>query len=765
GFGGPFEAPHDVGCKVPLVPPALAFATGIALHAALPVAGWWGAWAGAVAVAAVFLAAGWLGNALLAIAAATLALGALRAAPAPLPAEHPVHLALPVIARVEGRVVAHPVRFARGRQRLVLDVDRVDGAARSGLLQLTVYGRAPHLAEGQRIGARARLRAASGFRNPGGLDYAEFLERQGLHVVASASGADVEALDAERRWHARVRRRAIASIEATLPATSGALLTGLLLGSRGELPPEILDGFRRAGVYHVLAVSGFNVALVALSVFTAALVATTSRRVAAVVAIVSVIGFAAVVGPEPSVVRAAIMGVLVLAALLLERDASVLNSLALAAITILAVRPADLFDPGFQLSFAATTGIVLAPLPRAIIASVIGVSLAAQLAVLPIGLVHFNQVSLIGVVANLGVVPLAGVATILGLAAATVAPLSATLGSWLFDATWPVLLAMRAIVHVAAAVPGALVHLPAPHWTGVVTYVSALALALWTWRARARIPRRLLVSGAAAGMSLLALSAAIEAWPIVRPAGDRLRVTVLDVGQGDAIVVETPDRRTMVIDAGAGGGGRFDIGERVVAPYLWNRGVRSIDAMVVTHGDNDHAGGIPSLRRLFPVRETLGGSTAVRHLGPVAVSVLGVTARPGTGHEQLVTRLEYGLATFLFASDGDRADELALLAGRSDLRATVLKVGHHGSAEASSAEFLAAARPTVAVISVGGRNAHGQPGPETLARLRAVRARVYRTDRDGAVILETDGRVLDVTAWSDRRTARFCLDPEAWPPC
>jgi competence protein ComEC len=743
---------------VPLVPPALAFATGIAVHAAMPVAGWWGAWAGASAVAAVFLAAGWLGNALLAIAAGTVALGALRAAPSQLPADHLVHLALPAVARVEGRLVSDPVRFARGRQRLVLDVDRVDGTARSGLLQLTVYGTAPQVAEGQRIAARARLRAASGFRNPGGFDYAAFLEREGVHVVASASGADVDVQDGERRWHARVRHRTIASIEAALPEVSGALLTGLLLGSRGELPPEILDGFRRAGVYHVLAVSGFNVALVASSVFTGALLATASRRLAAVAAIVSVVGFASVVGPEPSVLRAVVMAVLVLAALLLERDASVLNSLALAAIAILAVRPGDLPDPGFQLSFAATAGIVLAPLPRATIAGAIGVSLAAQLAVLPIALVHFNQVSWIGVVANLGVVPLAGVATILGLAAACTAPLAATLASWLFDALWPVLLAMRAIVHVAAAVPGALVHLPAPHWTGVVTYLSALGLMLWTWHARARLPGRLLLGGFAAGVSLLALSVAIEAWPIVRSAGDRLRVTVLDVGQGDAIVVETPDRRTIVIDAGAGGGGRFDVGERVIAPYLWNRGIRSIDTMVVTHGHVDHAGGIPSLRRLFSVREALVGGSAVRHIGPVAVSWL-------TGREQPFIRLEYGLATFLFASDGDRTDELALLAGHPDIRATVLKVGHHGSAEASSADFLAAARPTVAVISVGDRNAHGHPGPETLARLRAVGAQVYRTDRDGAVILDTDGRVLDVTAWSRRRTERFCLDPEASRPC
>src|SRR5437762_1598743 len=214
---------------------------------------------------------------------------------------------------------------------------------------------------------------------------------------------------------------------------------------------------------------------------------------------------------------------LVLAALLLEREASVTNSLALAALATLAVHPGDLRDPGFQLSFAATAGIVAAPMPRGVIAGAIAISAAAQLAILPITLTHFNQLSTIGVVVNLAVVPLAGVATVAGLLAVGVAFLSAGAAQVAFDAVWPLLLALRALVALAATVPGALVHLPAPHWVASACYAGALALGLVWWRCRVERPRVGGPSGAAA-LLLLALAAAVAAWPLLRPPDGRLRV-------------------------------------------------------------------------------------------------------------------------------------------------------------------------------------------------------------------------------------------------
>jgi len=480
-------------------------------------------------------------------------------------------------------------------------------------------------------------------------------------------------------------------------------------------------------------------------------------------AIVAVIAFAMVVGGEPSVVRAVVMGVAVLVALLVDREASVINCLALAALLILVGRPGDLSDPGFQLSFAATAGIVLAPLPRHPVLAALGVSLAAQLAVLPIALVHFNQLTVVGPLANLAAVPLAGAATLLGLAAVAVSPASAVAADVLLNAIWPLILGLRGAVALAAAMPGALLHLPAPHWTAIVAYAAAAGLALAAWRLRETTPARARVCGIAAG-GLLAVAVGVALWPLARPPDGRLRVTVLDVGQGDAIVVETPDGRALLVDAGPGGPMRLDAGERVVAPFLWNRGFMKIAAAITTHADADHAGGMASIHRHFAVATDWDPASMPRErqsIGGLAVQPLGEHVRAIRRNDgALVLRLDYGLASFVLASDAGGEAERRLIDAREPLAATVLKVGHHGARDASTAGFLARVHPAVAAVSVGARNGYGHPSAETLARLTAAGARILRTDRDGALIFETDGRALSVTRWATRSVERYCLDPE-----
>ncbi|HET7342012.1 MAG TPA: MBL fold metallo-hydrolase, partial [Methylomirabilota bacterium] len=236
--------------------------------------------------------------------------------------------------------------------------------------------------------------------------------------------------------------------------------------------------------------------------------------------------------------------------------------------------------------------------------------------------------------------------------------------------------------------------------------------------------------------------------------------SVLDVGQGDAIVVEAPDGRTVLVDAGAGGAYRLDAGERVVAPFLWNRGILRLAAAVVTHPDADHAGGMAAIRELFTVRSAWDGSTAA---GPLELGGLVITPLPsaalGRNDAARVLRVDFGAASFLLASDVEDAGEQALVDSARPLGATVLKVPHHGSRTSSGPALLAAVRPAIAVISVGARNAYGHPDAGVLARLAAAGADVYRTDRDGAVLLETDGRTLDVTRWTSRAGRRYCLDP------
>jgi competence protein ComEC len=752
--------------RMPLLPLALAFAVGIAASDWMRGVFVWALWLVALSGGALLLALGRRGAVAVLLLLGVAALGALRAMALPLSAADVAALALPRAATVTGRVDGAPVSFAPDRTRLVLEVEQVDEARRSGRLQVTLYGNPPALTEGQRVRANVRLHRAGGFKNPGGFDYADHLAREGILVVGTARAERLTVVDDPGPpWHVRVRRGAREAIERALPPASAALLAGLLLGERTALPPEIDTAFRRAGVYHLLAVSGFNVALIAGATFALLTLVRTGRRVAAAAAMVVVAGFAAVVGPEPSVLRAVIMATLVLGGLLVDREASVLNSLALAALVILVLRPGDLHDPGFQLSFAATTGIVVAPLPRGLLTGAIGVSLAAELAVLPITLAHFNQLSLIGPLANLGAVPLAGIATIVGLAGAAAACGMTAAGDVFVNATWPVLIALRALVAIAASPPWALVHLPAPAWPAVACYVAALLLALGWWRLRVDYPRRARRAGVTA-LALLAVAVTIGAWPLMRPADGRLRVIVLDVGQGDAIVVETPDGRAFLVDAGSGGPMRLDAGERVVAPVLWNRGVLRLAAALTTHDDRDHAGGLAAIRRLFTVREAWSADelrAAPRVVGGVRLTALAGppdAQRRSRNDNALVLRLDYGLASFLLASDITAATEAGLVSAAAPLAATVLKVAHHGSRGSSTPEFLRAVGPLAAIISVGARNPYGHPSAETLGRLAVAGATIYRTDQDGAVVLETDGRALSITRWASRRTERYCLDPE-----
>jgi competence protein ComEC len=698
-----------------------------------------------------------------ALLVAVVALGALRAAPPALPPDHIARLALPLRADVVGRLTSTPLP-APGRVRLLVDVEAIGEERRTGRLQLTAYGDGIDLTVGQTIRAPAALHVPTGFRNPGGFDYVARLARDGIHVTGSAQRADIVPLDAPAPpWHERVRRRAVQAMEASLPPASAALLSGLLLGERRALPAEIDEGFRRAGVTHVLAVSGFNVALVASAVFVLARLLGCRRRAAAGGAIVVVLGFGAVVGPQASVLRAVVMAVLVLTAFLIDRDTEVLNSLAAAALLILAVRPHDLLEPGFQLSFAATAGIVLAPHPRRPVLAALAVSAAAQAAVLPITLWHFHQVSVVALIANLAVVPLAAIATVVGLVGAALAFVWDSAAEIAFDAIWPVLLALRLVVAVAAAVPGALVYLPSPPPLAILAYTSALVLAVLAWRRRRSDARSAWRFASAAG-GALAVTVAVAIWPLVRPADGRLRVAVLDVGQGEAIVVEGPNGRAVVIDAGPGGSGRLDAGERVVAPYLWWRGLLRLAATVVTHDHADHAGGMAAVRARFPGADVWTAASLVagpRTLGGAVITALPVIGGPRANDRALVLRVDYGAASFLLTSDISGAVERALVHAGAPMQATVLKVPHHGARDSSTPSFLSAVQPSVAALSVGARNPYRHPDPGTLTRLGAAGARVLRTDRDGALLFETDGRTVTVTSWATGARERWCVDPEA----
>jgi len=787
--------------EAPLLPLSAGLALGIFSGAWVAAAPAWLLAAGGLllALGACALALGRDGAAAAVLLALAVVLGALRAATNPLPADHIARVALAPVVTVEGRLAEEPVRWAPDRTRLILDVDAfLDGADRrpaSGRLQVTLYGETTAVGEGQRVAADLRLSRPRGFRNPGAFDYPAFLRREGILLVGTGRAESLVPLTLdEPPWPVRGKRWAVATIGAHLPETSAALLAGLILGEKTGLPREADEAFRRAGVYHILAVSGFNVALLASSVFFVSAALGVPRRTTAVTAGVALVGFALVVGGQASVLRATVMGLLLLAATLLDRESQLMNALALAALLLLAWRPGDLWDPGFQLSFAATAGIIY--LTPAItgwlegqgwpgwLATAVAVSAAAQAAVTPVMLAHFNQLSLVGIAANLVVVPLAAAGTTLGMLALLVALASTVAADVLFQTLWLVLLTLRAAVWGAAAVPAAMVHLPAPGWAATLAWCGMLAL----------VPvlgaRRWTRAGAAA---CLAAALALSIWPWVRPGDGRLRVTFLDVGQGDAVLVELPEGPRLLVDGGPAGARRLDVGERVLAPFLWNRPAARVDAVAVSHSDPDHSGGLRAVLTRFRVgelwengrwgpgsedtlraaersgacRRTLVagqrmwlGSALVTVLNPDGTRSLDEPPPMGENEESLVLRLDWRGFSLLLTGDLGRPGEERILASRAPVRVLALKVGHHGSRFSSTEEFLSAARAAVAVISVGARNAFRHPTPEALGRLEAAGTRIYRTDRDGAVILETDGATVWITRWASGTVERLDLDPE-----
>jgi competence protein ComEC len=764
----------------PLVPLAATFAAGVWLGLRTPMPLWFLAPAG---LAAGLGAEALRQRRLAAASAAALTLATLAGwARVSLPDPWPAITGLRAgAARIEGLVSADPETDGpRTRLPLLLRAVTDEAGTRpaAGRLAVSLYGPPPTVRPADRVRLTVTLSEARPFRNPGTAEEAWTPMPRAAHFLAIARADSLERLPPEPGpWWFRLRLWVHAVVTAHLPPVSGALFEGLLMGERRWLPPTLLADFRAAGVFHILAISGFNVGLVAAAVFLLLRLVRLPARAAAALALVTLGAFATVVGGEPSVLRATVMASLVLAGQLLHRESGSWNSLAAALLALLAWEPGTLLDPGLQLSFAATAGIlhVAPPLREALaqrwprpLAAAVAVSAGAQLAVTPPMLAHFGQVSLVGIGANLVVVPLAALVTTLGLLAVFVAVASDALAHLLFQSLWLCLLGLRLIVRAFALVPGAVIHAPPPPALAVVAAAGALLVAPHAARGRRR-------------GTVLALTAfAVVATALGALPDGALRVLMLDVGQGDAIVVRGPDGQTLVVDTGGGGPGRADRGERVVLPVLRRLGVRRLRALAITHADPDHAGGIIGLLEGLGVDEVWipAGTEAAWQpllaaagvaqrplargdrawLGPVLVTALH-PPRPGPGivapldenNRSLVLRVDWGLGAVLLMGDAEAPAERDLLAAGLPLQASVLKVGHHGSRHASSAPFLAAVAPRLALISVGRRNPFGHPAPAALARLASAGAAVYRTDLDGAVEITTDGDRLRVQRWANPR--------------
>lgn len=650
-----------------------------------------------------------------------------------------------------------------------------------------VVAQPPRL-DGDRVRVAGTLERPPLPRNPGAFDYRRHLERQGIRWIVRVSGLTAVDVDSGGRfsllrWADDAQRRLSAVLAGTLAPQTAGFLQALVLGDQSALDPEAMDVLTRLGLRHAVAISGLHVSLmVALFLlFLRSVGVTRERAVMGLLAFVP--AYVALTGMSPSAVRAGLMAELALLVFAFRRSADALNAWGWALAASLLCVPAWLYSPGFQLSYAVTWGLLVAaaPLARRLskgpmpLRALVAVTLVAQAVSFPLVAWHFHNAHGLAPVANLVLVPVVSLLLLpLGTAVlllALVHPAFAFAPARLADGAVDLFLALAALLDRPSFFTG---WPPPPIWWWPL---YGLALGAWVYGLERWEGRRVWMAFGAVFVLLLA-----SRW--TGGDGGAVRVTFLDVGQGDAAVVEAGGK-VFLVD----GGGQpaipteawrrrrdpFDAGADVVVPYLLYRGARRIDTVFVSHGDEDHLGGLFAVVKQLAVNEVAVGpefgsrareraflelcarqGVSVRRVfagmtRPVAPGVFWrVVHPPRTGcagctenDASLVLELHAYGRVVLFAGDVEERGEQAMVAGRCVRDVDVLKVAHHGSETSTSAAWLSAVRPEWAVVSVGAQNRYGHPHPVVLERLDRHGARVLRTDQRGAitVVIRPDGRL------------------------
>jgi len=705
---------------------------------------------------------------------------------------------------------------ARGdRQYVYLRLHRLEGAQRAqsvtGLVRLNVHTTALPFLPGDVVRVtRLRLHQVHGSHNPGGFDFERFMRWQGIYAIGGVSNPERLSLQQRPegfrldRTLAQWRQRLRAGVRALLPAPYDAVFLAMVLGQRGDLTPEVQQSFRASGTTHLLVVSGLNVSCIAIGVLwvwrtllrlvrswlpRAWLPGWRPTPLAALLSIPPVLLYCGLVGWEVPATRAALMVGSYLLALMLQRSREPLHALVLAAALILLLEPTAARDIAFQLSFVAVASIFIVSSSTAALANpgsalhrwgqylwlYVLVNSAAYFGTLPIIASAFHTVQTFALLANLPLVPLAGVLTQAGVAALGVLVLWPALAPWVFAPFAPLLTWAVTLVETVAAWPAAQLYIASPSIAMVLGYYGLLGSVLGWPRWRWRLP----------GAGLCAMLVLVSVgWQYLATRTPQLRVTFLDVGAGDAIFVQVPGKHQLLIDGGGTYDGRFDTGMRLVAPFLWQHYVRRFDLVALTHMHPNHARGLVSILRLFPAQHLLtNGSPAtseyVRDLltagqrrgtrqhtaqeGPrqwqwerLQVTVL---APPDTSTEQhtawtprnendrsLVLRLQYGTVRLLLTGDIEQATERWLLAQGVDVRADILQVPHHGSKTSTSLAFVQQVQPRLGIISTGADNPYGHPHAQVLHVLAQQGIEVWRTDEHGAITITSDGTGYQIRA-------------------
>lgn len=696
----------------------------------------------------------------------------------------------PVI--VEGVVVAEPdVRDKYTNLRVQVDkLSIADQPART--VKGLVLVQAPPFTDyryGDRVRAEGKFQTPTNFDE---FDYREYLARQDVYSIMYRPRVTVLAHNqgfTPLAWLYSFKARAKNVVAQILPEPQASLLTGILLGDDSGIPKSVQDAFRTTGTSHIIAISGYNVTVL-IGLMSLVAIRSFGKRRAFYVLAAGLLIYMVLVGASASVVRAVIMGIVLLFAGRVGRQALAFNTLFATGLGMTLYNPMWLWDVGFQLSFAATLGLVLYAtqlqrtvrgrlarvLPTGPVGSLVDVlldvllvTLAAQLTTLPLLAYYFEQVSLVSLLVNMLVLPAQSGVMVAGglalLAGLVWIPLGQVLGwvAWLFLA-WT-----TGVIELTAKIPGASLPLGNVSAVWIVAYYALLGAVTWwlsrpagqrttmpTWITSKSMRRNVLI---ALGVAITLIAVALVQLP-----DGKLHVYFLDVGQGDAILIVTPSGKQILVD----GGPAPSVILAQLARHMpfWDR---SLDLVVATQPDLDHLGGLVAVMERYNVGAVMAGewpqasrSSAVARWSQLVSASRATRVPPKVGlrlqidpgvemtvlhppaasslegnDASLVTRLALGNVSFLLAADVETAGEAALISSGHLQPATVLKAAHHGAKTSTSPEFLEKSNPALVVISVGAENTFGHPSQQVLARLSG--RNVLRTDRSGTVEIASDG--------------------------
>lgn len=646
---------------------------------------------------------------------------------------------------------------------------------------------------GARLRLSGELTPVGSARNPGEFDLEFYLSLLEIHArfypepLNDSCFIGTEKNGFEEIFVYPVRRMITEKIDRIMGGEEGKFLKWLIVGERSEITPEVKTAFINTGVMHILAVSGLHVAVVLVILISLFSLVRIPEKISLIAISLILVYYNYLTGNTPSVTRSVIMALVYLGGRLLGERVNIYNTLSVSALVLLLIDSKQLFHPGFQLSFVAVFSIIyLYPklamlkkyLPGKLASGKIfnfvftsgAVTLAAGAGTLPFTSIYFGKISVISFVANLIIVPLSNLILAAGMTAVAFSFVSEWVGSVYGGVTKLLTEVMIRAVEWFGSLPYAFSGFRFRTIDAFYFYAFLLVAS--------NLPERRFRGRLAIGFLLL-LNALLCAGLPDDFKNPVLRITFLDVGQGDSIFIEYPDGKKMLVDAGPKTFG-LDAGARFVLPFLAYKNVATVDRVVITHPDADHLGGLPSILRginvLHVIQPDISSRSEIFREANRLIDSIGIHRSYGLmgdlldsnrayrsyliwpmkspfregkiNNGSIIIRIVYGRSAVLLMGDAEKeADERIAEVFGPWLRSDLLKISHHGSNTGTSVRLLDEVTPSFGIISVGRRNYFGHPSPEVLERLAGRKVDTRRTDLDGAIVLESDGERWTFKAW------------------